>query len=174
MKITICGLAGTGTSTLGKELARTLEYEYLSSGDVFRSKARELGIDLNEFEELCQRDEQYDKWLDQEIAELGKTHDDIVVESRLAWHFIPDSFKVKLTCDFDTRIERIAYRDQITTDKARDLTQAREKAIRNRYQRYYGIEAFDDDDHFDMVVDSTTRPVDKLVTIVTNAFPYNS
>jgi len=171
MKITICGLAGTGTSTLGKELARVREYDYLSSGDVFRAKAKELGMDLNEFEELCRQDERYDKQLDQDIAQYGKENNDIVVESRLAWHFIPDSFKLKLTCDFDTRIARIAKRDDITSHEAYEKTVTREQAIRERYARYYGIEEFDADDHFDVTLDTTYQPVPTLLTQINTIEP---
>lgn len=163
MKITICGLAGTGTSTLGKSLAEELRYDYLSSGDVFRSKAAELNMDLNEFEELCRRDPSYDKQLDAEIEKYGKNNNDFVVESRLAWHFIPDSFKVKLSCDFETRIARIAYRDEVSVDEARTKTTEREDAIRQRYYDYYGIEQFDADGYFDLILDTTHQPVSTLL-----------
>ncbi|MEX1087560.1 MAG: cytidylate kinase family protein, partial [Candidatus Paceibacterota bacterium] len=106
MKITICGLAGTGTSTTGKKLASVLEYEFISSGGIFRAKAAEYGMDLHEFEDLCRSDEKYDRAVDDEIATIGKSKDDIVVESRLAWYFIPDSFKVLLVCDRHTRVSR--------------------------------------------------------------------
>lgn len=174
MKITICGLAGTGTSTLGKELARVRGYDYLSSGDVFRAKAAEFGMDLNAFEELCKEDEQYDKQLDQDIQAYGEHNDDIVVESRLAWHFIPNSFKIKLTCDFDTRVARIAERDGIPTTDARDKTIAREQAIRERYHRYYGIQTFDADEHFDVVFDTTHQPVDRLLREINTILPTKS
>ena len=174
MKITICGLAGTGTSTLGKQLASEFQYDFCSSGDIFRAKARELEMELNEFEELCRTDERYDKELDHGIADYGRTHENCVVESRLAWYFIPDSFKVKLRCDHCTRVRRVSERDNITTDQAEEQTLAREAAIRDRYNEYYSIEAFDDDEHFDLVLDSTATPVSELVAMVRTALPLNN
>ena len=172
MKITICGLAGTGTSTLGKELAATLGYDYFSSGDAFRAKAAELGMSLNEFEQLCQRDEQYDKAIDGEVERYGQQNDDFVVESRLAWHFIPDSIKLKLTCDDEIRMQRLAERDGIAPAEAIRQTREREQLIRERYYQYYGIDQFDDDSHFDIILDSTSNPVDILVSQVRTAlFP---
>lgn len=166
MKITICGLAGTGTSTVGRQLAAELDYEFVSTGDIFRSKARDLGMSLNEFEELCKTDEQYDKALDADIEKLGRTKDDLVVESRLAWYFIPDSFKVKFECNDEVRTDRIAERDGISREDAHRQTGEREEYIRDRYRRYYGIECFDDPAHFDCVIDTTEiRPPEIVARI---------
>lgn len=163
MKITICGLAGTGTSTTGKQLAEQLGYEFISSGGIFRSTAAAYGMDLHEFEDLCSRDQKYDRAVDDGIAEIGRTKNDSVVESRLAWFFIPDSFKVLLLCDDDTRIRRVAGRDKLTIKEAREKTTHREKSIRTRFREYYGIEQFDDPAHFDLVLDTTATEVNELV-----------
>jgi cytidylate kinase len=42
MKITIFGLAGSGTSTIGKLLCEKLGYKFMSSGNIMRSWAKEL------------------------------------------------------------------------------------------------------------------------------------
>lgn len=55
-KITIFGLAGAGTSTVGKMLAEKLGYKFLSSGDIFRKKARDSGITLPELHECIKAD----------------------------------------------------------------------------------------------------------------------
>src|ERR1700722_10395135 len=113
-KITIFGLAGTGTSSTGKILAETLHYSYHSSGSMFRDHAKKLGLDVYQFVELCTAEPRYNRELDREIELFGKRNDDFVMESRLAWHFIPDSFKIKLVCDLDIRLARVSKRDGIT------------------------------------------------------------
>jgi len=94
-KITIFGLAGTGTTSAGKMLAEKLGYQFVSSGNMFRDMANENGMTLNEFEEATNKDSKYDDALDQKIKEFGEKNDNFIVESRLAWHFIPDSLKIK-------------------------------------------------------------------------------
>lgn len=117
-RITIFGKAGTGTTSVGKVLANSSGYIFLSSGDIFRHKAGELGLELNNFEKLCLRNFNYDIKLDSYVAEFGKKNGDCVVESRLAYHFIPGSIKVKLICDHITRIKRVAVRDGIAFSAA--------------------------------------------------------
>jgi cytidylate kinase len=165
-KITLFGLAGTGTSSTGKLLAKQLGYEFMSSGNMFRAKAESLGVSLSEFERMCMEDPAHDKALDQDVAEFGKTHDNFVVESRLAWHFIPDSVKVKLVCRTDERMRRVAHRDGQTLPEAIALTEHREGLHPLRYREYYGIEDYQADSHFDIVVDTTDISLERVVTTI--------
>ncbi|HBT81582.1 hypothetical protein A2757_02995 [Candidatus Giovannonibacteria bacterium RIFCSPHIGHO2_01_FULL_48_47] len=161
-KITIFGLAGTGTSSVGKILAAKLGYTFLSSGMLFRKMAQENDMSLQDFEKLTNQDPQYDKKLDREIKNFGEKNDNFVVESRLAWHFIPDSIKIKLECDFETRVKRVAARDKISFEEAREHTEFREKMIAERYRKYYGITDFTDE-KFDLVIDTANIDVEAVV-----------
>lgn len=162
-KITIFGLAGTGTTTVGKLLAEKLGYPFMSSGKLFREKAASLGLSLYDFEALCNTDASYDRALDDQLVVYGNTHQDFVLESRLAWHFIPDSFKVKIVCDFNTRIARIARRDNESIEEKKKKTLFREAAGPARYREFYGITDFAPDTAFDLLLDSTHRRPDALV-----------
>ncbi len=163
MKITIFGLAGTGKSSVGKKLAADLGYQFRSSGDMVRAKAREMGLTLPELQELCEKDPKYDHELDAEMKKFGEENDNFVVESRLAWHFIPDSVKIKLDCDFDERVRRVAQRDEITFEAAHDHVVVREKTDDARYKMFYNIDNINDDGHFDLAVDTTSIPVEEVV-----------
>ena len=162
-QITIFGLPGTGTTTLGKQLAEKLGYSFISSGNIFRAKANELGLSLYEFDALCSRDDSYDKALDAEIEKIGNSQNNFVFESRLAWHFIPTSFKVKIVCDDTLRITRVAQRDSMSLAEAEEKTRAREKAGPLRYQKYYGITEFAPDKAFDLILDSTSTTTEQLI-----------
>jgi len=80
----------------------------------------------------------------------------------LAWHFIPDSIKIKLECDFETRVKRVAARDKISFEEAREHTEFREKMIAERYRKYYGITDFTDE-KFDLVIDTANIDVEAVV-----------
>ena len=163
-KITIFGLAGTGTSSTGKALAQALNCEFISSGNMFRAEAAKRGMDLIEFTKMTASDPSYDKILDEQIAVYGKEHDDFVIESWLAYHFIPDSKKIKLVCDLEERLRRIARRDKVSLDQARKDTAFREEFNRNKYRELYGVVDYAGDSHFDMVFDTTTTPIWKIVS----------
>jgi cytidylate kinase len=165
-KITIFGLAGTGKTTTGKLLCETLGYKYMSTGNIFRAKAEELGLSLADFEELCQKDSKYDIELDKMVEDYGKTEDDFVFESRLAWHFIPDSYKIKLDCPFDVRVARVAERENKDVHVAEQETLHREEKIRTRYDEYYGIKNFDADENFDLVVDTQINNAESVKEII--------
>lgn len=167
-KITIFGLAGTGKSTAAKMLVEKLGYEYISTGNIFRGYAKELGLTLNEFEVVADKTDEYDKRLDNETEKFGKEKDNFVFESRLAWHFIPDSFKIKLDCNFDTRIQRVANREQKSFEQVKAETIHREDLITKRYAQYYNIQDFSNDKNFDFVVDTEKNNAEQVVEIILN------
>lgn len=168
-KITIFGMAGTGTTTAGKALAERLSYGFESSGNMFRAKAKELEMSLQELEEASKHNSKYDIDLDKKVEEYGKTHDNFVFESRLAWHFIPDSFKVELKCDLDERIRRIAKREEKDFEKALEETKFREDTILHRYEKYYGLRDIMSESNFDLVIDTTNTGVEGVVEKIIEA-----
>jgi CMP/dCMP kinase len=137
MKITIFGNPGTGKSTVGKLLASKLGYAYMSSGNMFRDMGAALGMTVYEIDVLSQTDPQYDIKLDQMVAEYGRTHNDFVFESRLAWHFIPDSTKIQLFTNEEVAAQRVAERDQITVEKAKENNTLRISTYIARYPKTY-------------------------------------
>ena len=88
-----------------------------------------------------------EKTIDGNIEKIGKTrlNDNIVFDSRLAWFFIPNSFKVFIDIDDDTAANRLlnANRD---TESAQDINQAK-KQLQDRwltenlrYQKIYNTD----------------------------------
>ena len=171
-QITIFGLAGTGTSSTGKELAKRLEYTFISTGSLMRKKASELSLTIYEFDELCSKDHTHDEVLDMDVKKLGTTADNFVVESRLAWHFIPQSFKIKLVCDFHERVHRVARRDSTTEADAKEKTIFREELFLKRNMEKYGIVEFAPDHAFDLIIDTThiqfKEVLDLIISDITN------
>ena len=64
VKITVSGHPGSGTSTLVNNLVRSNNWTSLNGGDVFRLEAKNRGMTLADFGELCKSDLQVDKELD--------------------------------------------------------------------------------------------------------------
>lgn len=168
VKISLFGNPGTGTSSVGKLFSQRNNLEFVSSGDMFRQLAESLGYELYEFSKLCQENPEYDKQLDIKINKFGQENDNFIIDSRLAWHFIPDSVKIKLICNFDTRIKRISGRDGVSIDFAREKTIFRENSEKLRYKNYYGIDDFTDDNYFDLIINTTNLPIKKVCEKIEN------
>ena len=64
MIITISGKAGSGKSTIAKELAKKLKLKHYSIGDLMRQIAKEKNISLIELSKLAEKDNSIDKELD--------------------------------------------------------------------------------------------------------------
>lgn len=163
VKITLFGLGGTGTSTLAKLFADKNNYTFMSSGNIFREKAKEHNLDVYEFNKLCETSSTADKSVDIGTEEFGKSNDNFIFESRLAWNFIPDSIKIKLHCDIDERVKRICERDGGNFEETKAKTITREQSEQLRYKNYYDIEDYTRDEHFDIILNSTNSTPEELV-----------
>lgn len=172
MIITISGTPGSGKSTVAKSLATKLKYKHYSGGDLRGKLAIELGITIDELNKLGEKDPSTDKKADEYIAKLGKQEDNFVIDSRLAWHFIPKSLKVFLTVDMKTAAERIfsdakkkhrldepLYKTPADVEKA---IMIRMKSDSLRYKKWYKLNYLDIK-NYDLVIDTTNETVDSIV-----------
>jgi len=88
MIITISGKAGSGKSTVAKELARKLNLKHYSIGDIMRQIAKERNISLNELSKLAEKDESIDLELDKKQIDL-RDKNDFIIDGRLTAYFLP-------------------------------------------------------------------------------------
>lgn len=148
MIITITGKPCSGKGTVAKELCSKFNFEYIGTGNMFREYAKQRGFDnILTFQEQDKEIKEIDKLIDNKIYELGKTrlNDNIVIDSRLAWHFIPNSFKVFIDIDETTAGERLLSSNR-ETEQASTLAEAIEKlnsrwkVENDRYQELYQID----------------------------------
>lgn len=64
MKISITGDLGSGKSTVAKQLAKDLGFDYISTGTIFREIAKEYGIDVLKLNKLALTDTSIDDRVD--------------------------------------------------------------------------------------------------------------
>lgn len=169
MIITICGEAGSGKSSVGRELARRLGYRFYSIGDVRREMALKRGMSLAEFNRLGEREDFTDREVDGFQEELGKKEDNFVIIGRTSAHFIPHAFKLFLDADLDERARRVLQdsgnREEETyssLEEAREAIRERRKSDELRYRKYYGINPFDKKG-YDLVIDTTRISIGEVV-----------
>jgi len=107
MIITFNGDHGSGKSTIARMIAKDLGYDFYYTGKIFREIAKERGVTYAELMKTMEKDETIDRAVDQKTVELGKTKDDLVFDSRMAWYFIPNSLKIFFGADENIAAERI-------------------------------------------------------------------
>ena len=165
-KVTIFGWVGSGKTSVGKELAKRLGYEFISTVNMFREEAVRLNLSLHDYEKLCNEDPEQDKTLDNKITKYAKTHDNFIIDSRLAWYFVPDSIKIKLVGSDEKRIKRVAERENISLHNAKYDIDFRESAGKKRYLNLYGITEIAPDKLFDFIIDTTNLQFEEVVAEV--------
>jgi predicted cytidylate kinase len=157
-KITLGGLSGTGKGTIVKLLAEKLGFEKVSVGNLLRDIAAERNITIVELDKLLhdspEESFRIDKVVDMRTKEYGEKNKNFIIESRLGAHFVPDAFKILLLCD-DRRYERIANREGISIEKAKQDTLSRESTYHRRYGTLYNLADFDDPKYYDLVIDTS-------------------
>ena len=169
MRITVSGPPGSGTTSLAKFLSSNYSFPLISAGEVFRSLAKERGLDLIKFGELCEKDASVDKLIDERQKEIGRADDDIIIEGRLAGHMIDNAdLRIWVLASAECRAGRIAEREEVSFQSARDETILREKSEAERYKKYYGIDIFDLS-VYDFVISSEKWGKDELAEVVCTA-----
>jgi len=137
----------------------------MSSWNIMRSWADEEWYTIYEFEDkVVKNDKAFDLKLDKKVWEFWKENDNFIFESRLAWHFIPDSFRIFLHCDDDIRYKRIQSREWWFPGEIIDKTVKRESELVERYKEVYpDINFPPKKEDFDLFIDGTNHsPEDTL------------
>lgn len=168
MKITLFWLAGSGTTTIAKLLCEHKNLHFMSTGNIFRQYAQEAGMDLYTFENtVAKHDKNFDLKLDEQVAQYWKNNTNFVFESRLAWHFIPESFKIYLDCTQEERYKRIHAREKGDIKDIAFFNTRRENELIKRYTEVYpDIQFPPSQKHFDLYIDGTKLSPQEILDII--------
>ena len=169
MIVTISGYAGAGKTTVGKLLAKKLDFSFYCLGEMRRKMAGDRGMTIEQFNKLGEKKFFTDKAVDEYQKKLGTKEDNFVMVSRLGFHFIPKSKKIFLKTTAEEAAKRV-FRDKTRrhekyadVKEARKKLQAREKSDIYRYKKYYQINPYDLR-HYDFIVDTTRITPNQVVS----------
>jgi cytidylate kinase len=170
MIITIGGSSGGGKSSISKALAAKLGYKRYSAGDIWRNCAAERGMALHDFNKLAKTDSSIDKMADDALKKLGEIEDDVVVEGRMAFFFIPDSIKIFVDAKPEIRAKRTMEPSRVQENHeslsvAKKKLLARDEGDVERYLKLYKINPFDMK-HYDLVIDTSNKTVEQTLDVV--------
>ena len=173
-KITITGDLGSGKSAVSNLLCAKTGFDYLSTGRIQRQLAQELGLDTLEMNRRADSDPSIDQRIDGVFIELGKDPRGYVVDSRMAWFFLPGSFKVYLRTDVAVAAERILgdphrkSEEYESKEEAIRKILARKESENARFLVKYGADCANLH-NFDAVIDTTRRSPEEVAELILKA-----
>lgn len=176
MLITIWGKAWSWKWTVSKILAEKLWYEIISIWDMKRKLAKEMWLNIHEFNLLWDKPENA-KEFDLKYEEYQQNLDinsNIILDSRLWFFAQPNAFKILLDVDESIAWERIRNAER-ETDKQESLEAAiQEVHNRNqndfeRYQKLYNID-LRNEKHYDIVINTWDKTPQEVVEIILEKF----
>ena len=172
MKIVLCGKPGSGKSTVARILAKDLHLKAYSSGDMMREIAMKTGFTIEEYAKVIPKE--IDNYVDERIKKIGQADDDIIIDSRIAFHFIPDAIKIFLEVSWLDGARHI-YNNQRASEKpAKSIDELAERnenrwnADSKRYLNIYKID-INDRTNYDHYIDTTGKSIPEIIRVTKRA-----
>ena len=174
MNITITGNLGGGKSSVCRELEK-YGFKIITGGGLFRDIAKEKGVSVLELNELAKADRSIDDLIDNRTAKIGKEEDNVLFDSRLAWHFAPDSFKVFLLTDSYEAARRTFAGGAREAEEYSDINatmaglKQRADLERARFKELYNIDYYDRN-NYDLIIESTYASPEQIAKEIMRNF----
>lgn len=169
-KISLAGDLGSGKSTVSKLLIARTGATYYSTGTVCRKAAAEHGMTIDEFNRYMETHPEVDKMIDDGLVALSDSDSTLIIDSRMAFHFVRGTFRVYLTTDPRVSAERILSdkRDGesfASVEETARRVAARRESENLRYFEKYGVHIMDMQ-NYDMVIDTTAIPPETVAELI--------
>ena len=104
--ISLGGELASGKGVTSKILMQRLNYSIYRNGDYFRKLAKDMNMDVTTFNVYVKDHPEIDRQIENSAAEYAKEHNDFIIDARLGWYAVPESFKVYLKVDINKAAER--------------------------------------------------------------------
>ncbi|MEK7615250.1 MAG: (d)CMP kinase [Patescibacteria group bacterium] len=180
MILTLTGVPGAGKSTIAKLLSEKLSIPWYSLGDLRGKMAMERGMTIDELNALGETEAFTDNEIDAYQEKLGKEQDNLILEGRLSWHFIPSSLKIFLDVDEDVAAQRIfgaskkgLRKDELPFTSVEDVkNRVRERLASDarRYKKYYNVDYLDRS-NYDLVINTTHLSPEEILAQILEHLP---
>lgn len=173
-KISLAGDLGSGKSTVSRILMKKLGFEYFSTGAIVRAMAAERSLTVVEMNEYMEKHPEMDREIDDRLVALSDDPRALIIDSRMAFHFVRDTFRVYFSTDIDTSAARImsdhrAEESFATLEETAENIRRRKKSERKRYFDFYGVDC-KDLRGYDLVIDTTYATPEQIADYLIMAF----
>lgn len=170
--ISITGDIGSGKTSIARELSKLLGFGVVSTGEIQREIAVSRGITTLEL--LSSGDCSVDAEIDTAITDLGKTDRKAILDSRLAWHFVPHSYKVYLAVNPLVGAKRVlgagrASERNIQIDETLESNKNRMAKEDEVFKGLYGVD-LRNKSNYDLVIDTSENTPEGIAKMIVFRF----
>lgn len=174
--ISLAGDLAAGKGTVSKILIKDLDYGIYRNGEYARKLARDMGLDITSFNAYLVDHPEIDLQIEKSASEYAKDHDNFIIDARLGWYAVPESFKVYLRVDIDVAAQR-AFNDLnrkssesfATVEEQKADMQKRFEMENERYWNLYHVRK-EDMSNYDLVVDTTNMTPEEVAEEIKNKY----
>jgi cytidylate kinase len=144
--ITISGLPGAGSSTLGKALSKVLSWKYFSGGDFSRTYAIKHGFFSNDSKahhSAAVYGPKLDRKLDYGMRDWLTNKKGYILDAWISGFFaqgVVGTLKILMRCDDALRIDRIVNRDDLAVSDAKKHIFNRQEENLDKWSKLYAKE----------------------------------
>lgn len=170
--ISLSGDLASGKGTVSNILTADLNYGIYRNGEYFRKLAKEMGMDVTSFNVYVKEHPEIDRQIENSAAEYAKQNDNFVIDARLGWYAVPESFKVYLKVDLDVSAQRAFYDEKRKSTEKFNTVEEQKQDIIRRYnyenERYWNLYQIRKNDmsNYDLVVDTTDKTSEEVAKII--------
>ena len=174
--ISIAGDLSSGKTTVTKLMQETLGYEIYRNGEYFRKLAAEKGMSVTEFNVYVKEHPEIDRQIEQSAKEYAAEHENLIIDARLGWYAVPESFKIYLRVDINEAAKR-AFGDP-NRKKTENFATVEEQKVdmikrfnleNERYFNLYGVHK-EDMANYDFVLDTTNLTPEQVNQKIVEAY----
>jgi len=165
--ITVAGPHGSGRSTQARLIADTFDLRYVSAGMLFRERAEELGLSLEEMSRRAAENRDFDNYLDARTKEESRRGGVVIDATLSGWMAENPDLRIHLSCPLEERVRRIAEREGRALEEVERETRFREENELRRFKELYGVD-LEDLSVYDLVVNTGLFEADGVARILKN------
>lgn len=167
----LCGMPAAGKTVTAQAIAKKLGVAVVGGGDVLKEMARERGYKITgegwwdtpegiKFLREREGNPDFDKEADRRMIEKIEKGNVVVTSYTMPW-LSKKGIKCWLEASRATRAKRMAGRDGITEERAREVVGIRDTENYEIYKKMYGIELGKDLKPFNIVLDVNNMTIDE-------------
>jgi cytidylate kinase len=175
LSIVISGWPAVGKTTIATELAKEFRLEIYNGGDILKMLAGEHGYsisgkdwwdteDAKKFMIERKSNPCFDKEVDQRLVEIVKKGNVVITSYTLPW-LVKDAIKIWLKGSQSNRAKRMAYRDNISFEDAKNIINLRDEDNIKIYHKTYGLNFGEDLSVFDFALNTDLMSLEALIII---------
>ncbi len=174
--ICVCGMAGSGKSTVAGKIAEKYGLAFVSGGDALKALALKEGYEPTHFgwweskEGMLflakrRRDHKFDEEVDRELLSMAKKGNVVLDSWTMPWIF-KGGFKIWLEASPRKRVSRIAERDKMSFKAAFEALKNKESETKAIYKKLYGFSLGENFEPFDFVLDTDNLDRDQVFQVL--------